>query len=417
MQIRAEEVRRNSQKMQALGELTGGVAHDFNNLLTVIAGNLDLLQNRKSLDADAQRYVSGAMRGVDRGTSLTQHLLAFGRRQPLAPRPVDLNRLATEMTSGMLRRSLGERIDIKIIESAGLWPAYADPAQIENAILNLAINARDAMPEGGKLTIETANVTLDQQYAEQNEEVTPGQYVMIAVSDAGTGMTPDVVARAFEPFFTTKDEGKGSGLGLAMVHGFARQSKGHVKIYSEPGNGTNVKLYLPRSQRAVTEESQAPATLPHGSATVLVVEDDTDVRRIAVAQLTDLGYRVLDAADAEAGLKIFTETGQYRFAADRRGAAGPAARPRPRRPRPPRQIRRPKSFSCRAIPRTRSFMTANSTKARYCCRSRSGARIWRGKWLSRSTSASRRRRAITSFGMRAALKSCQSSGSVAPAAN
>jgi signal transduction histidine kinase len=309
MQLRAEEVQRNSQKMRALGELTGGVAHDFNNLLTVIAGNLDLLQNKKSLDADAQRYVAGALRGVDRGTSLTQHLLAFGRRQPLAPRPIDVNRLAAEMTSGMLRRSLGERIDIKIVESAGLWPAYADPAQVENAILNLAINARDAMQGGGKLTIETANVTLDEQYAAQNEEVTHGQYVMIAVSDTGKGMPPEVIARAFEPFFTTKEEGKGSGLGLAMVHGFAKQSKGHVKIYSETGSGTSVKLYLPRSQRAVAEEPQAPAMLPRGSASVLVVEDDADVRRIAVAQLTDLGYRVLDAADAESGLKIFTETG------------------------------------------------------------------------------------------------------------
>ncbi|HEX4113218.1 MAG TPA: CHASE3 domain-containing protein [Stellaceae bacterium] len=309
MQVRAEEVQRNSQKMRALGELTGGVAHDFNNLLTVIAGNLDLLQSKKALDQDAQRYVAGALRGVDRGTSLTQHLLAFGRRQPLAPRPVDLNRLAAEMTSGMLRRALGERIDIKIVESAGLWPAYADPAQVENAILNLAINARDAMSEGGKLTIETANVTLDEHYAEQNEEVAAGQYVMIAVSDTGSGMSSEVVARAFEPFYTTKEEGKGSGLGLAMVHGFAKQSKGHVKIYSETGNGTNVKLYLPRSQRAVAEEPQSPAMLPRGTASVLVVEDDVDVRRIAVAQLTDLGYRVHDAADAESGLRIFTETG------------------------------------------------------------------------------------------------------------
>ncbi|HEY5209401.1 MAG TPA: CHASE3 domain-containing protein [Stellaceae bacterium] len=308
-QVRAEEVQRNSQRLRALGELTGGVAHDFNNLLTVIAGNLDLLQNKRSLDADAQRYVAGALRGVNRGASLTQHLLAFGRRQPLAPIPVDINRLAAEMTSGMLRRSLGERIDIKVIESAGLWPAYADPAQVENAILNLAINARDAMPEGGKLTVETANVTLDEHYAAQNEELTPGQYVMIAVSDTGQGMPAEVIARAFEPFFTTKDEGKGSGLGLAMVHGFAKQSRGHVKIYSEPGTGTNVKLYLPRSQRAVVEEPQAPVMLQRGTATVLVVEDDVDVRRIAVAQLTDLGYHVLDAADAEAGLKIFTETG------------------------------------------------------------------------------------------------------------
>jgi CheY-like chemotaxis protein len=195
------------------------------------------------------------------------------------------------------------------VESAGLWPAFADPAQVENAILNLAINARDAMEEGGKLTIETANVTLDQQYADQNDEVSPGQYVMVAVSDTGKGMAAGVIDRAFEPFFTTKEEGRGSGLGLAMVHGFAKQSKGHVKIYSEVGSGTSVKLYLPRSQRDVVDETLAPAHLPRGTATVLVVEDDTDVRRIAVAQLTDLGYLVLDAADAEAGLKVFTDTG------------------------------------------------------------------------------------------------------------
>jgi signal transduction histidine kinase len=307
IQVRAEEVRRNSQKMQALGELTGGVAHDFNNLLTVIGGNLDLLENKKTLDPDGQRYLAGAQRGVARGSALTQHLLAFGRRQPLAPVAVDLNRLTTEMIHGMLRRSLGERVDIKLVESAGLWPAFADPAQVENAILNLAINARDAMPEGGKLTIETANIVLDDRYADGNDEVQPGQYIMIAVSDTGHGMPAEVAARAFEPFFTTKEEGKGSGLGLAMIHGFAKQSRGHVKIYSEPGHGTTVKLYLPRSPRAVVEESQPPAVLPRGDATILVVEDDIDVRRVAVAQLIDLGYRVFDAADAEAGLKLFTE--------------------------------------------------------------------------------------------------------------
>lgn len=187
------------------------------------------------------------------------------------------------------------------------------------------------MPEAGRLTIETANTTFDERYSDF-EEVTPGQYVMIAVSDTGKGMTPDVTARAFEPFFTTKDEGKGSGLGLAMVHGFAKQSNGHVKIYSEPDHGTSVKLYLPRSQHAFAEESQPPVVLPRGDATVLVVEDDAEVRRVAVAQLTDLGYRVLDAADADAGLKIFTDVGQHRSAVDRRGFAGTAARPRLGRP-------------------------------------------------------------------------------------
>jgi CheY-like chemotaxis protein len=211
------------------------------------------------------------------------------------------------MTGNVLRRTLGERINIQFIESAGLWAAFADPSQVENAVLNLALNARDAMPEGGKLTIETANVTLDAQYAEMNDEVTAGQYVMVAVSDTGTGMPAAIVARAFEPFFTTKEEGRGSGLGLAMVHGFAKQSKGHVKIYSEPGHGTTIKLYLPRSQRAVLDAPLAPTTLPRGSATVLVVEDDADVRRIAVAQLRDLGYSVLDAEDAESGLRAFSE--------------------------------------------------------------------------------------------------------------
>jgi signal transduction histidine kinase len=309
LQVRAEELQRNTQKMRALGELTGGVAHDFNNLLTVIGGNLDLLQHNQTLDADARRYVASALRGVSRGSSLTQHLLAFGRRSPLAPIPIDLNRLTSEMTNGMLRRALGERVDLKLVESAGLWPAYADPAQLENALLNLAINARDAMPDGGKLTIETANVTFDERYASENEEVTPGQYVMVAVSDTGSGMPPDVVARAFEPFYTTKEEGKGSGLGLAMVHGFAKQSRGHIKLYSEVGNGTTVKLYLPRSQHNAVEQPQAPIHMPRGDATVLVVEDDPDVRRVAVAQLMDLGYRVFEAGDAEAGLKIFSARG------------------------------------------------------------------------------------------------------------
>ena len=308
--IRAEDVQRRSQKMQALGELTGGVAHDFNNLLTVIAGNLDLLQAKTAHQPELNRYIAAASRGADRGTTLTRQLLAFGRRQALDPRATDLNTVANEIARDMLRRSLGERVDVKIVESAGLWPAFVDRSQLENAILNLALNARDAMSGGGKLTIEMANVTLDERYAEANEEVTPGQYVMIAVSDTGIGMPPEVAARAFEPFYTTKEEGVGSGLGLAMVHGFAKQSKGHVKIYSEPGHGTTIKLYLPRSLRAAADEPLAPVLLPRGDATILVVEDDTDVRRVAVAQLQELGYRVLEAADAEAGLRVFTDAGQ-----------------------------------------------------------------------------------------------------------
>ena len=304
---RAEKAQRQSQKMQALGALTGGVAHDFNNLLTVIAGSLDLMAPKLAHDPAVASHIAAAQRGVDRGSALTPQLLAFGRRQPLAPKPLDVNRLVGDMSGGMLRRALGERIDVKFIESAGLWPAFADPNQVETAVLNLSLNARDAMPEGGKLTIETANVSLDAGYAAQNDEVTAGQYVMIAVSDTGTGMPPEITARAFEPFFTTKEEGKGSGLGLAMVHGFAKQSKGHVKIYSEPGNGTTIKLYLPRSQREVTDEPLAPTILPRGSATVLVVEDDADVRRVAVAQLRELGYQVLEAQDAESGLRQFSD--------------------------------------------------------------------------------------------------------------
>ena len=305
--VRAEKAQRDSQKMQALGALTGGVAHDFNNLLTVIGGSLDLMTPKLGADHAVAPHLAAAQRGVDRGSALTRQLLAFGRRQPLAPKPLDLNRLVGDMSGGMLRRALGERVDVRFIESAGLWPAFADPNQVESAVLNLALNARDAMPDGGKLTIETANVALDAGYAAQNDEVTPGQYVMIAVSDTGTGMPADIAARAFEPFFTTKAEGRVSGLGLAMVHGFAKQSKGHVKIYSEPGNGTTVKLYLPRSQRAPLDEPLAPTLLPRGSATVLVVEDDADVRRVAVAQLRELGYRVHEASDAEAGLRKFSE--------------------------------------------------------------------------------------------------------------
>lgn len=305
-QLRAEAMQRETQKMRALGELTGGVAHDFNNLLTVIGGSLDLMRPRLH-DPRLLGYLATALRGVERGATLTRHLLAFGRRQVLEPKPINVNKIMAEMTGNILRRTLGERIQIQFVQSASLWPAFADASQVENAVLNLALNARDAMPEGGKLTIETANVTLDALYAQMNAEVTPGQYIMIAVSDTGTGMPPEIVARAFEPFFTTKEEGRGSGLGLAMVHGFAKQSKGHVKIYSEPGHGTAVKLYLPRSPRAAVEELLTPAALPRGSATVLVVEDDTDVRRIAVAQLRELGYTVLDAADAESALKLFAD--------------------------------------------------------------------------------------------------------------
>ncbi len=299
---------RQAQKMEAMGQLTGGIAHDFNNLLQVILGNLELLQRRKLVaDDEANRMVASAVRGAERAATLTQRLLAFARRQPLDPRPLDVNKLVQGM-SDLLHRSLGEAIRVETVLAGGIWRVAVDANQLENALLNLAVNARDAMAGTGKLTIETANVHLDEPYAQANE-VRPGQYVMIAVSDSGSGMTPEVTAKAFEPFFTTKDVGKGSGLGLSQVYGFIKQSEGHAKIYSEPGDGTTVKLYLPRLAGAASGErvaAGAPA-LPAGreDRRILVVEDDEDVRTHAVTMLKELGYTVLEAADAESALRLF----------------------------------------------------------------------------------------------------------------
>ena len=243
------------QKMDAVGQLTGGIAHDFNNLLTVIIGNLDLSRSR--LPAEIRPAIEQALRAAERGAALTHRLLAFSRRQTLIAEPLDLNRLAADMED-LLRRTLGEHVEIEMKLPAALWPALADKSQVENALLNLAINARDAMPDGGKLTIETGNMHLDDDYAAHNADVTPGDYVMLAVTDTGVGMPPDVVERAFEPFFTTKGVGKGTGLGLSMIYGFAKQSRGHVKIYSEVGHGTTVRLYLPRPSDIARAEAAAP---------------------------------------------------------------------------------------------------------------------------------------------------------------
>jgi signal transduction histidine kinase/CheY-like chemotaxis protein len=309
---RTEETLRQAQKMDAVGQLTGGVAHDFNNILTVIGGSLDLLQRRIAAlgDAGMTRHIEAARRGVDRAASLTQRLLAFARRQPLDPRPLNLNRLITGM-SDLLRRTLSETVVIETVLTPGLWTVLADANQLENAVLNLAVNARDAMPHGGKLTIETANVTFDAAYAAANPDASPGQHVMIAVTDTGSGMPPDVAARAFEPFFTTKDVGQGTGLGLSQVYGFIKQSGGHVKIYSEPGLGTAVKIYLPRlaTGLAAAESEPAGAAAPAAARgeTVLVVEDDEDVRAYAVELLTELGYRVLAAADSDAAMLLLGE--------------------------------------------------------------------------------------------------------------
>ncbi|WP_420997721.1 PAS domain S-box protein [Cupriavidus sp. 30B13] len=293
-----------SQKMEAIGNLTGGVAHDFNNLLQVIGGNLQLLaQDVADMAAPAQR-VRNALAGVARGAKLTAQLLAFGRRQPLEPRVVNLGRLVRGLDD-MLRRALGDGIEVETLASGGLWNTFVDPFQVEHAILNLAINARDAMDGHGRLTIEVGNASLDDIYAANNAEVAAGQYVMLAVTDTGAGIPPELIGRILEPFFTTKSEGKGSGLGLSMVYGFVKQSAGHLKIYSEVSHGTTVRIYLPRVKReedSIAELNASPVV--GGRETILVAEDDEDVRDTAVALLRDLGYRVLTAKDAAAALAI-----------------------------------------------------------------------------------------------------------------
>jgi PAS domain S-box-containing protein len=306
----AEERTRQAQKMEGIGQLTGGVAHDFNNLLTIIIGNLGTLQrNLGSGDVDIARLLrsaDNAMRGARRAESLTQRLLAFSRQQPLDPKPLDLGRLVTGM-SDLLRRTLGEQVTVETVLGGGVWRALADPNQLELTILNLAVNARDAMPKGGKLTLETANVHLDDKYASTQAEVLPGQYVMLAVTDNGCGMTPEVKAKAFDPFFTTKDVGHGTGLGLSQVYGFVKQSRGHVKIYSEVGEGTTIKVYLPRVHAPAdfaedeTERSPAPGAR---NETILVVEDDADVRNYSCETLRELGYSVLEAENGRVALRL-----------------------------------------------------------------------------------------------------------------
>ncbi|MDB5687648.1 MAG: domain S-box protein, partial [Rhizorhabdus sp.] len=309
----AAEALRQAQKMEAVGQLTGGIAHDFNNLLTVITGNMDIVQ--RSLDrgdqARARRAADNAQKGAERAASLTQRLLAFSRRQPLEPRPIDIDRLVMGM-SDLLNRALGETIRLEIVTTPGLWKVEADPNQLENCLLNLAVNARDAMPDGGKLTIETANARLDENYAAAHAEVPPGQYVVVAVSDTGTGMSKEVLARVFEPFFTTKEVGRGTGLGLSMVYGFVKQSGGHVKIYSEEGAGSTIKVYLPRLLRdAVGEEEAEPvqAVEDGHSETVLVAEDDDDVRAYTVEILRELGYQVVEAHDGPSALRVLERSG------------------------------------------------------------------------------------------------------------
>ncbi|KAB2950817.1 MAG: response regulator [Rhizobiaceae bacterium] len=300
----AEAQVRQMQKMEAVGQLSGGIAHDFNNMLAVIMSALNLIQRKLVRgETDIGKFVDSATDAVNRAAALTQRLLAFSRQQPLSPRSVDANRLVSGM-SELLRRALGAGVSVETVLAGGLWRTYADVSQLENAILNLAVNARDAMAEDGRLTIETANAHLDDAYARAHAEVQPGQYVMIAVTDTGSGMTPDVLARAFEPFFTTKPVGKGTGLGLSQVFGFVKQSGGHLKIYTEPGQGTTIKIYLPRysGEKEETMPDRPAAPGAAASETILVVEDDESVRAGTVATLGELGYRVVQAADATEAL-------------------------------------------------------------------------------------------------------------------
>jgi signal transduction histidine kinase/CheY-like chemotaxis protein len=304
-----EEARKalfQSQKMEAVGQLTGGVAHDFNNLLTVIIGGLDSIARSKPGDtARIRRALDTARHAAERAAGLTSRLLAFSRKQPLQPTPTELNTLVRNMTD-LLHRTLGEQIELESVLSPRLWTIEVDQNQLESAVLNLAVNARDAMPAGGKLTIEIQNTYIDESYAQVDAEVRPGQYVVICVSDTGSGMSKETLSRVFEPFFTTKELGRGTGLGLSMVYGFVKQSGGHVTIYSEEGQGTTVKLYFPRhyaEDEPIGEPDQALAYPMAGDdEVVLVVEDNPDVRSYSVTSLAELGYRVLQASDAEAAL-------------------------------------------------------------------------------------------------------------------
>jgi signal transduction histidine kinase/CheY-like chemotaxis protein len=301
---RAHEQLRQSQKLEAIGQLTGGVAHDFNNVLQVIAGNLQLLQMSVAGNAEAQKRLETAAFAADRGAKLSSQLLSFARRQPLQPLPTNLGRVLRAMDD-LLRRALGESIYIETIVTGGLWNTLVDPNQLENVVLNLAINARDAMKNGGKLTLELGNAMLDEHYVSAEPDVPAGQYVQLAVSDTGAGMTPEVLERAFEPFFTTKRDGEGTGLGLSMVYGFVKQSRGHIRIYSEVGSGTTVRIYLPRSLQEETPVSEASTTPPVGGIeTILVVEDDLAVQATVVDMLAGLGYRVLKANDGESALNV-----------------------------------------------------------------------------------------------------------------
>jgi CheY-like chemotaxis protein len=304
----AEEALRQSQKMEAVGQLTGGLAHDFNNLLTGVSGSLQLMQTRLSQGRvnELDRYITAADGAARRAASLTHRLLAFSRRQTLDPKPTNINRLIAGLEE-LIRRTVGPGIQVEVVGAAGLWTALVDRNQLENALLNLCINARDAMPEGGRITIETANKWLDERAARERE-LSPGQYISLCVTDTGTGMTPEVIKRAFDPFFTTKPLGQGTGLGLSMIYGFARQSGGQVRIYSEVGKGTTMCLYLPRHQgrdedAQIAHEWEVAPRATEGQ-TVLVVDDEPTVRMLVSEVLQELGYTAIEVADGSTGLQV-----------------------------------------------------------------------------------------------------------------
>ena len=304
----AEEILRQSQKMEAVGQLTGGIAHDFNNLLTGIGGSLQMIQNRMSSgpDGSVDRYIVAAQGAVKRAAALTHRLLAFSRRQTLDPKPTNINRLIGGMEE-LIRRTVGPSVQIEVVGAGGLWPTLVDPNQLENALLNLCINARDAMPDGGRLTIETANKWLDDRAA-KDRDLPPGQYVSLCVTDTGTGMTPAVMAHVFEPFFTTKPFGQGTGLGLSMIYGFVRQSGGQIRIYTEVGNGTTMCLYLPRHDRNAEQEdglSEPHKATPAGDGEVVMVIDDEPTIRMLISEvLEDQGYATIEASDGPSGMRV-----------------------------------------------------------------------------------------------------------------
>jgi PAS domain S-box-containing protein len=305
--LNSERALHQAQKMEAVGQLTGGIAHDFNNMLSVIVSSLGLLERRLANGEDVSRFVSAAKEGANRAADLTRRLLSFSRQQTLVLEAINANQMVADM-SELLRRTLGEAVQLETVLAGGLWQVHADRNLLESAILNLAINARDAMPDGGRLTIETANCHLDESYAAE-QAIASGQYVMVAVTDTGTGMTPDVMAKAFEPFFTTKSVGKGTGLGLSQVFGFVKQSNGHIRIYSEVGQGTTMKIYLPRfygGPEASKPQTDEDLPLASGREVILLVEDDAQVLSLTAQTLRDLGYEVIEAPNAADALKALS---------------------------------------------------------------------------------------------------------------